>query len=95
MTHGSSEISQKGSEVSGNDPYLVKNGRFQELVITQPEQLREFSRKDAKGMCIFFYWFSLVARCCFSDSIPRPYETEEYESRRLFWPVGTVLFFFL
>lgn len=47
FSHGS-EISQKGSEVSGNDPYLVKNGRFQELVITQPEQLREFSRKDAK-----------------------------------------------
>ena len=44
-------------------------------------------------VCVFsFIGFSSL-RDAVSDSILRSYETEEYESRRLFWPVGTVLSF--
>lgn len=42
------QISLAGRNIAGDDPFLVWNGRHQELVITQPDHVKEFSRKDAK-----------------------------------------------
>ncbi|KAG2412227.1 hypothetical protein HFD88_009784 [Aspergillus terreus] len=41
-------MSQEGQDMAGEEPYLVHNGRTRELVITQPEHVQEFYRKDGK-----------------------------------------------
>jgi hypothetical protein len=35
--------------LAGDDPYIVRNGPFRELVISTPDQMQEFLRKDYKG----------------------------------------------
>jgi hypothetical protein len=35
--------------LAGDDPYIVRNGPFRELVIGTPDQMQEFLRKDYKG----------------------------------------------
>lgn len=44
-TH-SAELSADGRKLSGNDPYLVKNGRKTELVIFTPNQVSDFLAGD-------------------------------------------------
>ncbi|KAF2686196.1 cytochrome P450 CYP5293A1 [Lentithecium fluviatile CBS 122367] len=48
FTHGQ-VLSDEGRKLAGEDPYLVRNGPFRELVIFSPAHLQEFLRKDAKG----------------------------------------------
>ncbi|GAB1211743.1 hypothetical protein ATERTT37_000867 [Aspergillus terreus] len=43
------EMSQEGQDMAGEEPYLVHNGWTRELVVTQPEHVQEFYRKDGKG----------------------------------------------
>ena len=57
----SSKISDEGREIAGDEPYFIKNGHVKELVITQPEQLREFARRDVKGEMIIPLFFVLSA----------------------------------
>lgn len=47
------EMSQEGQDMAGEEPYLVHNGWTRELVVTQPEHVQEFYRKDGKGMFIY------------------------------------------
>lgn len=38
---------------------MIRNGWWtREVVITHPDHLREFYRKDAKGICFFFLSYS-------------------------------------
>jgi hypothetical protein len=46
-------LSQEGKDLAGDDPYIVRNGPFRELVISTPDQMQEFLRKDYKGT---LYW---------------------------------------
>jgi hypothetical protein len=46
----SAQLSQEGKDLAGDDPYIVRCGPFRELVISTPEQMQEFLRKDYKGM---------------------------------------------
>jgi hypothetical protein len=43
-------LSDEGKSLAGDDPYIVRNGSIQELVISSPDQLQEFLRNDAKGL---------------------------------------------
>lgn len=45
-------LSDEGKKLAGEDPYLVRNGPFKELVISSPDHLQDFLRKDAKGLSI-------------------------------------------
>ncbi|KAK8143562.1 hypothetical protein G3M48_007056 [Beauveria asiatica] len=47
FSHGP-QVSEAGRDIAGDEPFLIRNGPFQELVISQPDQLKEFCRKDAK-----------------------------------------------
>ncbi|KAJ9293178.1 hypothetical protein DTO271G3_8122 [Paecilomyces variotii] len=47
FTHGK-ELSQEGEQMSGPDPYLVKNKSKIELVLFSPNQVRDFFEKDAR-----------------------------------------------
>ncbi|KAI9849203.1 MAG: hypothetical protein M1838_000223 [Thelocarpon superellum] len=47
FSHGL-ELSQQGQRLAGSEPYLVRNGRNKELVISAPDQAREFFAHDAK-----------------------------------------------
>ncbi|XWX01109.1 hypothetical protein V2A60_009134 [Cordyceps javanica] len=47
FSHGP-QVSEAGRDIAGDNPFLVWNGPHQELVITQPDHLKEFCRKDAK-----------------------------------------------
>ncbi|EJP66212.1 Cytochrome P450 CYP5293A1 [Beauveria bassiana ARSEF 2860] len=47
FSHGP-QVSEAGRAIAGDEPFLIRNGPFQELVISQPDQLKEFCRKDAK-----------------------------------------------
>ncbi|KAJ5555318.1 Cytochrome P450 [Penicillium sp. DV-2018c] len=58
-----------GHDLAGEEPYLIQNGWTRELVITQPEHLREFYRKDAKdhakslNMNLGDYFGRLLGQC--------------------------------
>ncbi|KMU74828.1 hypothetical protein CISG_00758 [Coccidioides immitis RMSCC 3703] len=41
------DMSKEGSVKFGQDPFMVKNGRRMELVVSTPEQVRDFLAKDA------------------------------------------------
>ncbi|KAH8744652.1 cytochrome P450 monooxygenase [Hyaloscypha finlandica] len=42
------ELSDQGKRLAGNDPYLIHNGNSRELVITQPDHIKDFYRNDTK-----------------------------------------------
>ncbi len=43
------ELSDQGKQLAGTDPYLIHNGNSRELVITQPDHIKDFYRNDTKG----------------------------------------------
>ncbi|CAI7663306.1 unnamed protein product [Penicillium pancosmium] len=45
----SAQISQQGRDLAGAEPYLITCGKYQELVISQPEHVHDFYRSDYKG----------------------------------------------
>lgn len=44
----SAEISNQGRELAGDDPYLIRCGPYEELVISQPDQVHDFYQGDYK-----------------------------------------------
>ncbi|PYI09959.1 cytochrome P450 [Aspergillus sclerotiicarbonarius CBS 121057] len=42
------ELSNMGKELADDKPYIIQNGRCRELVVTQPDHLRDFYGKDTK-----------------------------------------------
>ncbi|KAL1962731.1 hypothetical protein VTN77DRAFT_9275 [Rasamsonia byssochlamydoides] len=42
------QLSDQGKTLAGDEPYLIHNGRSRELVITQPDHLRDFYKDDTK-----------------------------------------------
>lgn len=42
-------LSAQGRSVAGNEPYLIYNGRQQELVISRPDHVKDFYKDDTKG----------------------------------------------
>jgi hypothetical protein len=50
----SRQLSQEGKKLAGDEPYMIRNGPFQELVLFAPDHLQEFLRKDARGERILF-----------------------------------------
>ncbi|KAJ6020540.1 hypothetical protein N7540_006044 [Penicillium herquei] len=44
----SAQISQQGRDLAGTEPYLITCGKYQELVISQPDHVHDFYRSDYK-----------------------------------------------
>jgi hypothetical protein len=44
------QISRRGEELAHDEPYVIRSGRHSEVVIHTAEHVREFLRKDSKGM---------------------------------------------
>jgi hypothetical protein len=44
----SAEISKQGRELAGDDIYLIRCGPYEELVISQPNQIHDFYQGDYK-----------------------------------------------
>ncbi|KAL4809102.1 cytochrome P450 [Aspergillus unguis] len=42
------ELSQRGQQLAGEEPYLIRSGPYCELVISQPEHVHAFYEHDAK-----------------------------------------------
>jgi hypothetical protein len=57
----SAQVSQEGKDLASDDAYIVRCGPFRELVISTPEQMQEFLRKDYKGMR-WYYWRSIHSK---------------------------------
>lgn len=45
----SSALSQEGRRTAGTQPYLIRNGRHRELVLTKPEHIQDFYKDDTKN----------------------------------------------
>ncbi|KAF7596243.1 hypothetical protein BBP40_002776 [Aspergillus hancockii] len=43
------ELSQRGQQLAGSEPYLIRSGPHRELVISQPEHIQAFYKHDAKN----------------------------------------------
>ncbi|KAI4721985.1 hypothetical protein E4T48_01735 [Aureobasidium sp. EXF-10727] len=44
----SAEISNQGRQLAGDEPYLIRCGPYEELVISQPDQIHDFYQGDYK-----------------------------------------------
>ncbi|KAL7944855.1 cytochrome P450 [Trichoderma barbatum] len=44
----SAELSRQGKELAGDAPYIIHNGQSKELVITQPDHLKDFYKNDTQ-----------------------------------------------
>ncbi|KAL7907288.1 cytochrome P450 [Trichoderma velutinum] len=44
----SAELSRQGRELAGDAPYMIRNGQSRELVITQPDHLKDFYKNDTQ-----------------------------------------------
>lgn len=42
------QLSEQGKALAGDEPFLIRNGRARELVITKPDHLRDFYKCDTK-----------------------------------------------
>ncbi|KAM5505115.1 hypothetical protein McanMca71_002959 [Microsporum canis] len=47
---GRPQVSRQGEELAHDEPYLIRDGNYQEVVLHTAEHVREFLRNDAKGI---------------------------------------------
>jgi cytochrome P450 monooxygenase len=46
----SQQLSDQGKALAGGDPFIIRNGRARELVVTKPEHIYDFYKGDTKRM---------------------------------------------
>ncbi|RYO88683.1 hypothetical protein DL762_003609 [Monosporascus cannonballus] len=47
------QISKQGERLAHDEPYIIRDGNYREVVLHTPEHVREFLRNDSKGMANF------------------------------------------
>jgi cytochrome P450 monooxygenase len=46
----SKQLSDQGKALAGDEPFIIRNGRARELVVTKPEHIYDFYKGDTKRM---------------------------------------------